>query len=431
MALVGDHLMNELQLAHRGTRQDERVVIRLAHAARQLVEHVGQADPAVQEVQELHRVRMVGLPQVGGLEQIAGEFGTRRVHAEAHGGICRVGHVQVVRPGFGPVLPRMRTGVAGHETVAPIGDRALLVMRLEGGGVVGAFVAEQRAIVFQPVRRIDQQVPVVVADLVPEMPHQRSIRFPHLGANALAHCVFRFLCVEGDDAVFMARQHMRAAGHVAQEVEGEPVDRVGMAAHHRQAEREQLRDEAPLRLLELPPEHAIAFDGKIGDGARDAARKAVPGREAGGVETGVVALTRRGHHPVAAGRCHQIGATAISLAVGVAEHGVRIGLCALKGRGRERHHAQALDDVTERRMAGEAFAVAEKDRTAALALVGAAERRRLEIGGERVIGLLGSLIRRLHRRVLRRRAAGGLRWEGLFHDCCSSAHGRGVGDDSR
>ena len=48
-----DHLVDELQLAHGHARQHEGVVVGLAHAARQLVEHVGEAHPAVEEVEEL------------------------------------------------------------------------------------------------------------------------------------------------------------------------------------------------------------------------------------------------------------------------------------------------------------------------------------------------------------------------------------------
>ena len=79
---------------------------------------------------------------------------------------------------------------------------------------------------------------------------------------------------------------------------------------------------------------------------------------------------------------HQVGAAAVGLAAGVAEHGEGVGLGAL-GRRRERHHAQALDHVAERRVAGQALAVAQEHRAAALALVGAADGRRLEFGGER------------------------------------------------
>jgi hypothetical protein len=67
--LLGDHAMNELQLAHRGARQHEGVVVGLPHAARQLVEHVGQQHPAVDEIQELAGVGMVGLPQVVGVKR--------------------------------------------------------------------------------------------------------------------------------------------------------------------------------------------------------------------------------------------------------------------------------------------------------------------------------------------------------------------------
>ena len=48
-ALLLDHQMDEMQFGDHRSRHDERVEIRLAHAARQLVEHARQFDPGVDE----------------------------------------------------------------------------------------------------------------------------------------------------------------------------------------------------------------------------------------------------------------------------------------------------------------------------------------------------------------------------------------------
>ena len=48
-ARILDHQMNEVQLGDRRCRQYERIEIRLAHAARQFVEHARQLDPRSDE----------------------------------------------------------------------------------------------------------------------------------------------------------------------------------------------------------------------------------------------------------------------------------------------------------------------------------------------------------------------------------------------
>ena len=51
--------------------------------------------------------------------------------------------MEIVRPGFRPVLPRMRTGVSCQMAVLPRGGRAVVVVMIEGCCVVRAFVTEQ------------------------------------------------------------------------------------------------------------------------------------------------------------------------------------------------------------------------------------------------------------------------------------------------
>ena len=173
---------------------------------------------------------MLGLPQVRELEQVARELDVLRVDAEAHRRVRGVGHVQVVGPGLGPVLPRMRTRVAGDEAVGPVGRRAAVVVAAQRRRVVGPLVAEELAEAVEPRRRVDQQVPVVVADLVAEMADQRAVGLAHLGADALAHGVLGLLGVERDHAHLVAGHHVRAARHVAEEVESQAMHRIGQRA---------------------------------------------------------------------------------------------------------------------------------------------------------------------------------------------------------
>ncbi|MDT4848209.1 hypothetical protein FQZ97_822950 [compost metagenome] len=205
----------------------------------------------------------------------------------------------------------------------------------------------------------------------------------HLGADALAHGVFGFLGIEGDQALLVARHHMRAARHVAEKVEGQPVHRIGMPAHHRQAEREQLRDQAALGHLELAPEFAVGLHRQVGNGARDAAGQAVAGRQALRVGGNGLALARLRHHPVAGGRRHEVGAAAVGGAVRVAEDGEGVGQRALAFGRRQRHHAEPVDHVAQRRVAGQALAVAQEHGAPALAAVGAADGGGGEFGRKR------------------------------------------------
>ena len=60
-------------------------------------------------------------------------------------GLQRVGHMQVVGPGLGPVFPGMGAGVGAHKPLLPVGGRSLLVVALEGLAIVFPLVAESFA----------------------------------------------------------------------------------------------------------------------------------------------------------------------------------------------------------------------------------------------------------------------------------------------
>jgi hypothetical protein len=73
----------------------------------------------------------LGSQQGLGREGLVLDLVVMRDEAEAARGVERVDHVQVVRPGLRPVLPRMRARVRADVTALPVAWRARRVMRLQ------------------------------------------------------------------------------------------------------------------------------------------------------------------------------------------------------------------------------------------------------------------------------------------------------------
>src|SRR5262245_47901311 len=84
-----------------------------------------------------------------------------------------------MRPGFGKILPRMRAGIGGDETFRPVRRWTIGIVPLQRGGVVLPLVPEQLPELLDRRRILDQMIPVVMRDLVPEMAEQRTVRFAH------------------------------------------------------------------------------------------------------------------------------------------------------------------------------------------------------------------------------------------------------------
>src|SRR5471032_723933 len=129
---------------------------------------------------------MLRVVEGAGREWLVIEVHFPGTHAKAQGGVDSVHHVQVVRPGFGPVFPRMHRRVGADVMLLPVQRRTLLVMPLKGFGVARSIVAEQATKRFQPMAVGDQSIPVVMADLMTEVPEQRAIRLVHLHPNLFA-----------------------------------------------------------------------------------------------------------------------------------------------------------------------------------------------------------------------------------------------------
>ena len=99
--------MHEVQLPRDRSRHHERVEVGLAHAARQLVQHVRELEPRVEEEHEVPGLAVVGRVQVVASEALDRRVEVDRGQPEAQRGVEAVDDVQVVRPRLGPVLPRV------------------------------------------------------------------------------------------------------------------------------------------------------------------------------------------------------------------------------------------------------------------------------------------------------------------------------------
>ncbi len=74
-----------------------------------------------------------------------------------------------MRPGLGPVLPGVSAGVSGDERIRPVNRRALFVVEIERLVVILTLVTEEPAKLIDLVGPVNQPVPEVMADLVPEV----------------------------------------------------------------------------------------------------------------------------------------------------------------------------------------------------------------------------------------------------------------------
>jgi hypothetical protein len=222
---VGNHTVNEVQLAHGGYRQQEGVEIGHAHAARELVEHAGKSYPAIDHLQEA-RVPAFSVGQYFGAETFEVQLHMVRIQTEAVCHVERVHHVHIVGPGSRPVLPRVAAGVGADEALAPVGRRARFVVRLQRGAVVLPFVAELGAPWLEPRAVFDETLPVVVAGLVSKVAQLGALRLRQCLAARLAPGIVGFLRVQRDHTVRMAGAKRRRAGRGLYQVEHEAVFRV-------------------------------------------------------------------------------------------------------------------------------------------------------------------------------------------------------------
>ncbi len=121
-------VMHETQLRHHGWGEDKWIKIRVAHGAVEAVHGEGQRQPGTDDLGHADgfvRIEVDVRRQGFILDQA-------RFHAdpEGSGHFQRIDDVQVVRPGLGPVLPRMGAGILADVAFLPVGRRAFLVVAL-------------------------------------------------------------------------------------------------------------------------------------------------------------------------------------------------------------------------------------------------------------------------------------------------------------
>ena len=269
-------------------RQDEGVEVRQAHAAIERIDRKGQRQPGVDDAVHVGIVRIevdASADRSAPWPPSAAPAGRTRTRSPA----CRP---------CGSSAPRSRrnppTDASWHRTVTKRSGqsarRAVGVMPLQRPRRSPALVAERSR--GTPRCAADcghQAVPVVMRDLVAEMPEQGAIGLAHLAALALALGIVGLRQIDGDEAVVVPGQDRRcaaAARWIGEEIERQrrPDPRPG---GQRQPKAQQRVEQPVLGELDLAPVRQVFRQREIGDGAVVAA---------GGAET--VRLVS-GHQPVA------------------------------------------------------------------------------------------------------------------------------------
>src|SRR4051794_32580570 len=104
----------------------------------------------------------------------------------------------------------MHRGISRDIVIPPFLGGTVLVVPLQRSLVVMALVTEnlppfsENGII--RVTRLEKEVPVVVANLMPEMAHQGAVRLAEAGPHLLPVRVIGFQQVQGDNTIVVARQ---------------------------------------------------------------------------------------------------------------------------------------------------------------------------------------------------------------------------------
>src|SRR4029453_10500073 len=106
-----------------------------------------------------------------------------------------------MRPGFGPIFPRVRTGIRTDKALGPVGRRPVLVMLLQGLPIVDSLIPEQGAERVQPWILLEQALPIIVATLMPDMAQERAGGLVELLPPALALDVVGLRHMDGDHPI--------------------------------------------------------------------------------------------------------------------------------------------------------------------------------------------------------------------------------------
>src|SRR5260221_13932046 len=100
--------------------------------------------------------------------------------------------MKIVGPRLGPILPWVGARVSADESLLPIDRGAVFIVILQCLLVVSLLVAENLSESDEPVTVPDQSIPVIMADFVPKMTQQRTVRLAHGQSPLFAFRVIRF-----------------------------------------------------------------------------------------------------------------------------------------------------------------------------------------------------------------------------------------------
>src|ERR1700685_1285703 len=109
--------------------------------------------------------------------------------------------MEKVRPGLGPVFPRVGSCVGADMRVLPILGRSRAVVMTQRLGVIRTLVTEEATKFFQPRAAAHESVPVIVSDLVAEMAEQGAIGLVLSDTLTLSFDVIGLIDVERNEAV--------------------------------------------------------------------------------------------------------------------------------------------------------------------------------------------------------------------------------------
>src|SRR6476646_8506935 len=113
--------MDKAQLVAGGFRNHEWVKIRMAHAAAKAVERYRKRQPTSEQAVEI----LTLVDVVDGNERFPLWL---RLHVLGRGRIQGFQHVEVMRPGFRPILPWVSAGVSRDVPKLPVGRSPVRVM---------------------------------------------------------------------------------------------------------------------------------------------------------------------------------------------------------------------------------------------------------------------------------------------------------------
>jgi hypothetical protein len=320
--------MNEAQLLDDRGREHERVEIGSAHRPIDAVHGDDERRPSVDDL--IDRAQDVGVevePRRMGAVPV-----DRRLDPEPERArrLERIDDMEIVGPGLGEILPRMRSCVSRDEAPRPIGGSALLVVALKRRLVVLRIVSERRAALFESAAVAHKDVPIMMADFVTKMTKQAAIRLGQFRPALFHRRAVGFGKRDRDHSVVMPGHHPGAGriGRIGEEFERQAVDRVLRAGLERQFPAKQAIEEAVLGEFDVPRGGKMQRLGDVGN------RLVMPAGDAQPIPAPV------GGQPVA-DVIVRIGAEAAQGAL------ARQGRPAIAARGFERRHDFEFGDIGE------------------------------------------------------------------------------------